>query len=375
MSSETFAWAKEQRCGDPVTKAILMEIANWAKPTGYCEFLSIRRLAEVIEVSERTVQRHIRRLESEDREEGGLGLIRRVSRHRDDGGQSANSFELVGYLAPEATQRPPRQSVTPRCQNVTAPRQIDGEPGDNRVTRLGDKNNIPPSPAVAGEAPAPNSDDLFGDGPPGDDAPAVEPAKAHRLPKGWQPCPIEELPPMARDLVRQWPAGAYEAVSECFRLHWLAETRAIGRKKDWRAAHAKWLINDHSRVIRDAKAGVSFAALAPKGATGATVAAAEPTPAKARENQWSQSMHAALRRDLGEAVWTSRFAPCAVLLDDGGDGIGVTVIAPSEFQRGYLEAQFAPAIGKAVRAVTGAPAGWARFEVERPVRAKEPAHA
>jgi len=73
MSSETIAWAKEQTCGNPVTKAVLLEIANWARPNGVCEYLSVRRIAEVVEVSVRTVQRHIALLESTDVTRGGLG--------------------------------------------------------------------------------------------------------------------------------------------------------------------------------------------------------------------------------------------------------------------------------------------------------------
>ena len=94
MSAETCDWAKKQRCGDPVTKAVLMEIANWGNVAGYIDYLGIRRIAEVIEVSERTVQRHINRLEQD------LLLIRRVERRSTIGGQLPSRFELIGYEPP-----------------------------------------------------------------------------------------------------------------------------------------------------------------------------------------------------------------------------------------------------------------------------------
>ena len=382
MSSEATAWAKEQRCGDPVTKAILGEIANWTKPTGVCEFLSIRRLAEVVEVSERTVQRHIRRLESEDRAAGGLALIRRIVRHREDGGQGANSFELVGFTPPEGARaggrKAPRQSVTPPCQIDTAPRQCDGEPGDNGVTRLGDKT-IPPSPSDDGDTPAADFDDDSQGEAAAD--PPIPPAKAlpHRLPDDWAPPPVAELPPSAGALVRQWPSGAYEAVSETFRLHWIAETRAIGRKSNWLAALGKWLISDHPKVMRDARAGVSFAALAPVAAqTGAAHAARPATPAKARENDASGKVHAALRRSEGDAMWRQWLEPCALLMANNEDQHGnpmitLTVIAGSDFQAAHVESRFLPAIERAVKGVAGGLLPCVRFAVERAAAQSAPA--
>lgn len=110
MSNEVQNWAREQRTGDPVAKAILVSIANWANPAGGECYPSIRRIAEDVEVSERTVQRHVARLE-----EGGF--LRRVERIRTDGARSSNGFEFPGYEPPQLSFRLPRQSVTPRCQN------------------------------------------------------------------------------------------------------------------------------------------------------------------------------------------------------------------------------------------------------------------
>lgn len=140
MSIETSTWAKQQRCGDPVTKAVLMEIANWARPDGVCEFLPVQRIADVVEVSARTVQRHIARLEDNDLDNGGLGMLRRVIRYREDGGQGSNGFELIGYEPSSATaQRDPKTTFSPPVNLSPPPRQFVTGPGDTAVTRLGDK--------------------------------------------------------------------------------------------------------------------------------------------------------------------------------------------------------------------------------------------
>ena len=63
MSIETIAWAKRQICGCPFAKAVLIELANWSRADGICEFRKVSDIANVTEVSERTVQRALKRLE------------------------------------------------------------------------------------------------------------------------------------------------------------------------------------------------------------------------------------------------------------------------------------------------------------------------
>jgi hypothetical protein len=168
MSSETIAWAKEQACGNPVTKAVLMEIANWARPNGVCEYLSVKRIAEVVEVSMRTVQRHIALLESPDATRGGLGLIRRIERYRENGGQDANCFELVGYQPPLSLGARPCGNLTPPHDNLSPPPdKLTGAPLTNchrpPDTRVRGKNiniNIPPSSPYGDETPTPDFPDF-----------------------------------------------------------------------------------------------------------------------------------------------------------------------------------------------------------------------
>ena len=361
MSAETSAWAKEQRCGDPVTKAVLMEIANWAKPTGTCEFLSIKRLAEVVEVSPRTVQRHIARLEDPDPTSGGLGMIRRVIRRRDDGGQSANSFELIGYepplaLAQSAQRNPLRQSVTPPRHADAPPCQIDREPGDNHVTRLGDKIKNTLSPPNGVDVPQTILDqDLLGEGAPRPPDPAGR-ERAHRLPADWQAPPLADLPPEARALAAQWPSGAYAAYAANFRGYWtdVEPKRRTGR--GWAATFANWVTRVHSDVMRAGKAGISFAPITP--AKPAAARAVQPVAALAHEGPAGQAIRAALRGELGAQISATWLDPAAFLIN----GDVLAVIAPSEFMRGWIEDRFAAQIkaaaGPAVRTI--------RFSTETP---------
>ena len=329
MSSETSAWAKEQRCGDPVTKAVLREIANWAKPTGICEFLSVKRISQVTEVSTRTVQRHIARLEQPE-SAGGLGMIKRIHRHRDDGGQGANCFELVGYKAPAgALDAPRRQSVTPPCQNVTPPRQIDGGPGDTGVTRLGDKI-IPPSPPSGGDTPK------GADKPAGGDA-----KKGSRIAMDWSPPLIDALPRQAQAAARQWPSGAYPAEAEAFLNYWLGEAGAKARKVDWDRTWANRVVAISGNVLRSAKAGVRHAVPA---ADVAAIVTGEAVAEKMLEGGMSDGLRKALRKALGGAMYDTWFGPAALLIKADA----LHVVARTEFARAYIEANLAAALNSAM---------------------------
>ncbi|MEP2103075.1 MAG: DnaA N-terminal domain-containing protein [Parasphingorhabdus sp.] len=361
MSQETQAWAKEQDVGHITTKAVLNELCNWADPDGYVKFRANKDIADVIGGDPRTVQRHVARLEHD------LKLIRRVERHRPDGGQGANAFELVGYEKPDyaAANRkksskrtrkyphdnmspPPRQSVTGGCQS-------DRGGGDNGVTRLGDK--ITPLPAKAG-APPLEEDDL--------EEGKDEPVKPHRLPDDWEPLPITSLPDKTISLVSQWPPGAYEAVCETFRLHWLSEERPMGRKKNWEAALCKWLISDHPKVMRDAKHGVSFARLAPAGSSSGNSAGparrSQPVKAQGREDPRSSAIRKKLRTALGAAIYDKWFDHSALVVSPRGE---LEIISASEFASGWIKERYADRLAELARMVIGGAFTGIKFEIEK----------
>lgn len=166
---------------------------------------------------------------------------------------------------------------------------------------------------------------------------------------------------MARKLVEQWPPGAYAAVCETFRLHWQTETGARARKRNWSAALAKWIINDHQRVMRGAKAGISFS-LPPDQPRLSASAAVPPLPVatKAAEDDRSRTIHGALRRAMGSQLYDTWIAPCAILCDDNG----ITLVTGSEFQSGWISDRFESRIKAAARAA-GIPAQWIRYRAEQ----------
>ena len=371
MSSETSAWAKEQRCGDPVTKAVLMEIANWAKPTGICEFLSVKRIAEVVEVSTRTVQRHIARLEDLDPTAGGLGMIRRVERHRDDGGQWANAFELIGYQPPlsaaNSRGKAPRDRLSPPHDKMTPGDDNSDTGGVTMVSPDKEKNIIPLStPDGVDVPPSDFEHDLLGGSPAGDGGKSSEPerakvdgAKPHVLPDDWEPPAIADLPPEARGLVQQWPSGAYQHFAANFRDHW----SSVDRKKRTSAGHAaafrNWLRRVHPEAMRASKAGVTYAVAAPS-KPAAPMKPPPPVRAKAREDGWSERVHATLKRELGDLSYAHWLKPAAIYFD----APGVVVVTNSEFARGWLEENFRSRIGAAASAANGSPVAWVRIEKE-----------
>lgn len=182
----------------------------------------------------------------------------------------------------------------------------------------------------------------------------------HRLPADWEAPAPEDLPPVAARLVAQWPDGAYEAVCEAFKLHWLSETRSIGAKSDWRAALGKWVNNDHPRVMHAKMRGISFAP--PPSARPAVASALPPAPvrAKAREDARSARTHAMLEKDLGPTTYSSWVKPAAIVFGDGE----VFAIFPTKFAAGWAENNLALQIGAAVASVGGEVFGRVIFQAE-----------
>lgn len=400
MSQETQAWAKQQRTGDPVTKAVLSELCNWAKPNGSVEFLSLAMIADAIEVSKRTVMRHLDRLEH------SLGLIVRIERHRPDGGKSANGFHLVGYdpdqwtrakaPAPRLAVRPVPASApavspaystdTPGDMMAQPPGDtlalgqchIVTEPGDSCVTPLGDKI-LSPIPADAGISPQPDDDDFAGDGAgddtgdhAGDEVTAPPPSvtrdpRGTRLPDDWAAPPVTALPPMAANIVGTWPKGAYAAVCETFRMHWHSQPGAKGRKLDWTATLGKWLLTEHSRVMRDAKAGVSFAP-PPSEPAGSGALYPNPPTARRNEDERSQAIRRVLQTRLAPSVYDRWIERLAIIVEPHG---GVTITVRGNVMLLAVRRDYGGNIEDAARAVlTRAFAGlhWIAEPVNAPAR-------
>ena len=365
MSWEAENWARQQRTGDPVTKAVLVGIANWMNPKGDLCQVSLRRLADEVEISVRTAQRHIQRLE-------GLGLVLKSAVKRDDGGTGWNGFEFptykppkVSHVEPAGTQAKPHDKLSrgegdnlawgeSLNSSAEAPCQIDAptrqsdlgrvtqlrhREGDNRVTPERGKGvyNTPPTPPAGGR----------------DDA--DKKIRVSRIPEDWTAPPIDELPPAAKAKARQWPAGAYEAEAEAFRDYWLGEGRPGSRKLDWKRTWCNRINEITARVLRDAKAGVRFAA-SPR-------PAGETRPIRAldtsREGEAARKIRDQIRRRIGEQVYDRWIVPARLDVDGGT----LTVVSSGSFASSYQRDTFGHDIGQAMHAVLG-PDADLRFRTE-----------
>lgn len=349
MSQETQAWAKEVRTGDPVSKAVLIEIANWAKPDGSVEFLSLARLADVLEISKRSVQRHLNRLEFD------LGFIRRSARHREDGGQGANSFELLGYQPPLSVFDPRDRLSPPRDAGVIPPRQNGHLPRDTAVTRLGDKNILPPSEPDGSEPP--KGDEL----PLGDEKgeEAKPPAKRGRsrgvrIDPEWKAPSIDDLPETIRPFVERWAEGEYLRQAVKFLNHWLASSGRNAAKRDWGRTWYNWLIEAEERGLtkRTTSPGPPGSPRTPQAAV-----------AREGETELSEKIRANVSKRLGKVAYQQWIGPCAVIVTPGN---AVEVRCPSEFHASHLERNYEVDVIRSCRQSIGERFGGVRFIDWRP---------
>lgn len=349
MSWEAESWARQQRTGDPVTKAVLVGIANWMNPKGDECQVSLRRLADEVEISLSTVRRHIRRLEE-------MGLLIKSPAFREDGGQGWSCFAFPTYRPPKVSHveptgkrsKPPVNLTPPPCQNDTGegvrlePSPVsdwhgEGVTADTPETCKG-VSKSPPTP------------------PPGGNDVGEKRIRGERIAEDWSPPAIEELPPQAKAKARQWPAGAYQAEADAFRDFWLGEARAGARKLDWKRAWCNRINEITGRVLRDAKNGVKHTLSPPP---------SERAPPKAldssREGKAAQQIRDGMRKRLGEQIYDQWITPSRLDIDGGT----LTLVAVSQFASNYQRDNFPNEIGAAMHAVLG-PDADLRFHHERP---------
>lgn len=374
MSNHLTSEVYKRRVGSMSRNAVLVLLADKASDDGSGIWASKQRMADELGCSKQTVIDTIKGLISDGLliecghranpngytveyaiDVKALHALPLVPHHDNQSsrltGQKSGPVSEVDVTSQAAG---PHQSSSLTQTPLNLPKPPSGARAKAR-TAAADLNNRIEGEARASAAPADGAADA------GPELKGRLADRGTRLPADWTPPPIAELPPMARALVEQWPSGAYEAVCETFRLHWHSETRAVGCKRDWGAALGKWLINDHSKIMRDAKAGVSFAHLAPARQAAGTRPAPRPVAAKAREDERSAALHAALRQELGQQLYQTWIEGTALI----HDAPGVLVIVASEFQRAWIEDRFQQQVQAAARAVMGSGVRWVRFQVER----------
>jgi hypothetical protein len=104
VSGAALGWAKAQRAPSVIAKAVLVCLADYADQE-HKAWPSVPVIAAEVQVSERTVQRALRLLETD-------GLIETLPWDRKDGGRTANRY-LLAIPPGDRLSPAPRQDVTP----------------------------------------------------------------------------------------------------------------------------------------------------------------------------------------------------------------------------------------------------------------------
>lgn len=373
MSWETENWARQQRTGDPVTKAVLVGIANWMNPEGQPCRVSMRRLAEEVEISVRTAQRHVQQLER-------MGFVVKEAAKRDDGGTGWNLFSFPTYRQPGVSTTEPARRVAPIKPQGPQNRRNRGASPHDKLTR-GKDDNLTPTPMtdchpsttdcqvgtpdcqgvhdthVRGEILKGSTKTPLSPPEGGADAVSSKRDPKSRLPDDWEPVPIAELPPAARAKASQWPAGAYAAEAETFRATARSESGRAGYKRDWPEAWISHINRSTVRVMAEARAGVKHAPVAPTSA-----APAEPLRSldTSTEGKAAQEIRKRLVKTVEASVRTGFFDRCR--FDVRGDTL--TIATPSEFVFNYLRDGFETEAHRAMNSVLG-PDADLRWSIDR----------
>lgn len=326
MSWEAQAWAARQKCGSSSAKLVLLGLASCAG-ADHCAYPSVAWLCEFGDLNRKTVIAALQRLE-----EGMFPLI------VDTGERKGRTKQIKVYRLASAEVE--NAHVDRETETVPKAEQSQKRNSSDLTRKQSQKRDTEPFkepkplvPPKGGTFPAPGSGRS-----------GRRRKTGERLPEDWAPPPIDDLSASAIKLVRQWPSGAFEAVCEVFRLHYTAESGPSAYQADWNTVLSKWVMKDHAKIMRDAKAGVSFAALAP------------PAPQKAKakpvrilskrlEDERSARVHEILRRQLGAQIYETWIGPIAILFE--GDRLNIKV--GSEFARDWIGDRFGDRLGAAAR--------------------------
>lgn len=315
-------------------KIVLLALADCANDEGQA-WPGITSLRQKCSKSERTVQTMLADLEAAGHitrhQVPGRGCKYQIH----PGGKTPANSAPRKICTPQKTTRTPAEFAPPPAKSAPNPSKNRQEPSGGGARARADTAPVSKKGSSAG-APS-----------------------GTRLPDDWAPPAIDDLSPMARNMVGQWPAGAFEASCEAFRLHWQNETGANALKRDWTGALSRWLIGDHPRFMRDARAGISFEAPAP--AKSRKASATKPVAARKREDQRSWAIRDELARLMGNQTMDQWFGASALI----HDGECLRVVCPSAFVGDWVRQHFAGDLVKAVRAAgIDRRSDEVRFEIE-----------
>ena len=343
MSWEAQAWAAKQKTGSSSRKLLLIYLASFADANHEC-WPSQKRIAEETEMDRKTVIDALAALE-----DGMFPLIEDTGKRKGRTKQ-VKVYRLASFYAENARKDPDAETV-PKTEQ-SRKRNSSGIPKKRSQKRDTEPSKEPHTPSTPKGVGSPRS--KFNKS-------RSRKKAGQRLPDDWTPPPIDNLDASAVKFVRQWPSGAYETVCEVFRLHYQSEEGPSAFQSSWNQVLSKWLIKDHSKIMRDAKAGVSFAAMAP---VSKAKAKAKPVRivSKRLEDDRSERVHSILRKHLGHQLYEQWFAPTAIVFEDDH----VSVMVASEFARDWIGDRFRDRLGSAAREATGTAIRSVSIELDRP---------
>lgn len=361
MSNHLISECHKRKLGSMTRLAMMAYLADKASDDGRGIYASKQTMADELDTTKKTVITLIQGLIDD-------GLLIVVGERACVNGhtveyaidvEALRALPMVGCWQRKEARRKTGVAATPVKERD---RSSDDTPTGVAATPKPPLEPFTPSPPDGGEAPAAGlDDDRDGDSPaPVELPPPPVTVKPHRLPDDWTAPPIAELGDVARRLAELWPDGAYQAVEAQFIAHWQQAEGRTAKKSNWRAAWSKWIITEHDKIMRAAKAGTNFAPAAPPKASTAPQDQ-RPVAAKAGEDDRSAIVHNLLERDLGGRTYAKWIKPAAITFDEDG----AIVTFGSEFQRSYAETnlgqRIAVALARAAR--PGEPNGL-RFIVE-----------
>jgi hypothetical protein len=138
MSGKVVGWAFDQRVGSPTTKLVLVKLADNANDDGMC-WPSVATQAADTELSDRTITREIKRLESQD-------LIR-VEQRVTSRGQVSNVYYLNVPWTKVRKNAPPPVSVSGGAP-TKGQRPPDSQSGDTLTGSQGHIENLQVEPSL-----------------------------------------------------------------------------------------------------------------------------------------------------------------------------------------------------------------------------------
>ena len=183
----------------PIDKLVLLALADAANDEGHC-WPSIATIARKSGVSERSVQRAIRKAESS-------GMIERK--------------EVIGKGC--KYHLTPRHTVTPAAQSPVT-----------ETTETPDTQSPKPLRTTKSSEAKASS------------------VRARRIPENWSP--EKPYPPAVSTLLDEWPPGRVDRELDGFRDYWATRQRDAART-DWDKTWWNRIRDQHDRVLRDARNG------------------------------------------------------------------------------------------------------------------------